>query len=43
MVNKVMNDLINKGYVVRGWLGVAIQEIDDSYAKHWVSRRAMVH
>ena len=33
MVNKVMNDLINKGYVVRGWLGVAIQEIDDSYAK----------
>ena len=33
MVNKVMKDLINKGYVVRGWLGVAIQEIDDSYAK----------
>ena len=33
MVNKVMNDLIDKGYVVRGWLGVAIQEIDDSYAK----------
>ena len=33
MVNKVKNDLINKGYVVRGWLGVAIQEIDDSYAK----------
>ncbi|MEC9105722.1 MAG: DegQ family serine endoprotease [Candidatus Neomarinimicrobiota bacterium] len=33
MVYKVMNDLIDKGYVVRGWLGVAIQEIDDSYAK----------
>ena len=33
MVNKVMNDLIDKGYVVRGWLGVGIQEIDDSYAK----------
>ena len=33
MVNKVMNDLIDKGYVVRGWRGVAIQEIDDSYAK----------
>ena len=33
MVNKVMNDLIDRGYVVRGWLGVAIQEIDDSYAK----------
>ena len=33
MVNKVMNDLIDKGYGVRGWLGVAIQEIDDSYAK----------
>ena len=33
MVNKVMNDLIDKGYVIRGWLGVAIQEIDDSYAK----------
>ena len=32
MVYKVMNDLIDKGYVVRGWLGVAIQEIDDSYA-----------
>ena len=33
MVYKVMNDLIDRGYVVRGWLGVAIQEIDDSYAK----------
>ena len=33
MVYKVMNELIDKGYVVRGWLGVAIQEIDDSYAK----------
>ncbi len=33
MVKKVMNDLIEKGYVVRAWLGVYIQEVDDEVAK----------
>ncbi len=33
MVKKVMNDLIEKGYVVRAWLGVYIQEVNDDVAK----------
>jgi len=33
MARKVMEDLITKGYVVRAWLGVYIQEIEDSYAR----------
>lgn len=33
MAKKVMNDLIDKGYVVRSWLGVYIQEVDDRMAR----------
>lgn len=33
MVKKVMNDLIEHGYVVRAWLGVYIQEVNDDVAK----------
>lgn len=33
MARKVMNDLIEKGYVVRSWLGVYIQEVDDRMAR----------
>jgi len=43
MVNKVKNDLINNGYVVRGWLGVAIQEIDDLMLKPLNSILVMAH
>lgn len=33
MAKKVMNDLITKGYVVRSWLGVYIQAIEDRVAR----------
>jgi serine protease Do len=33
MANRIMSDLINKGYVTRSWLGVFIQELDDETAK----------
>ncbi|NQV37905.1 MAG: DegQ family serine endoprotease [Candidatus Marinimicrobia bacterium] len=33
MIKKVMDDLINHGYVVRAWLGVYIQPIDQKMAK----------
>ncbi|MBT6112731.1 MAG: Do family serine endopeptidase, partial [Candidatus Marinimicrobia bacterium] len=33
MASKIMNDLIQKGYVVRAWLGVFIQELDDATAR----------
>ncbi len=33
MAKRVMEDLITKGYVVRSWLGVYIQEVDDKIAK----------
>lgn len=33
MAKKVMNDLINKGYVVRSWLGVYIGPVSDQIAK----------
>ncbi|NOZ74968.1 MAG: Do family serine endopeptidase [FCB group bacterium] len=33
MARKVMNDLIDKGYVVRSWLGVYIQEVDEKVAR----------
>ncbi len=33
MAKRVMEDLIDKGYVVRSWLGVYIQEVDDKIAK----------
>jgi len=33
MAKRVMEDLITKGYVVRSWLGVYIQEVDDKMAK----------
>ncbi len=33
MAKKVMNDLITKGYVVRAWLGVYIQEVEDKLAR----------
>lgn len=33
MAKKVMNDLINKGYVVRSWLGVYIQEVTEKVAR----------
>ncbi len=33
MASKVMNDLITKGKVVRGWLGVAIQPVDKDMAR----------
>lgn len=33
MIKKVMNDLIEKGYVVRSWLGVYIQPVDDKTAR----------
>ena len=33
MANQVMKDLINKGYVVRSWMGVFIQELDSEAAK----------
>jgi serine protease Do len=33
MAKKVMHDLIKYGYVVRAWLGVYIQEVDDKVAR----------
>jgi len=33
MARKVMTDLIEKGYVVRSWLGVYIQEVDEKVAR----------
>ncbi len=33
MIKKVMSDLIEKGYVVRSWLGVYIQPVDDKTAR----------
>ena len=33
MAKRVMDDLITKGYVVRSWLGVYIQEVNDKIAK----------
>jgi len=33
MIKKVMNDLIHNGYVIRSWLGVYIQEVDDQMAR----------
>jgi serine protease Do len=33
MIKKVMSDLIEKGYVVRSWLGVYIQPVEDSVAR----------
>lgn len=33
MARRVMRDLIEKGYVVRAWLGVYIQEVDDVTAR----------
>lgn len=35
MVKSVMNSLINKGKVVRGWLGVSIQKITPELAKQF--------
>ncbi|HWN83167.1 MAG TPA: PDZ domain-containing protein, partial [Candidatus Udaeobacter sp.] len=32
MARKVMDDLLNRGKVVRGWLGVQIQSLDDDLA-----------
>jgi len=33
MIKKVMSDLIDKGYVVRSWLGVFIQPVEDKVAR----------
>jgi len=33
MAKKVMEDLVNKGKVVRGWMGVVIQNIDETMAQ----------
>lgn len=33
MIKKVMKDLIEKGYVVRSWLGVYIQPVEDKVAR----------
>ena len=33
MIKKVMSDLIEKGYVVRSWLGVMIQPVTDKVAR----------
>ncbi|UCF63304.1 MAG: DegQ family serine endoprotease [bacterium] len=33
LANKVMNDILTKGKVVRGWLGVSIQDVDEDLAK----------
>ncbi len=33
MIKKVMTDLIEKGYVVRSWLGVYIQPVEDKVAR----------
>ena len=33
MAKKVMRDLIDKGYVVRSWLGVYIQPVEDKVAR----------
>lgn len=33
MVRKVMNDLISEGRVIRAWLGVYIQDLDDATAR----------
>jgi serine protease Do len=37
MAKNVMNSLIEKGQVVRGWLGVAIQPLDEALAKSFGS------
>ena len=33
MAERIMDDLITKGRVVRGWLGVAIQDVNQDFAK----------
>ena len=33
MSERIMSDLIDKGYVTRAWLGVYIQEIDSEIAE----------
>ena len=33
LAKKVMNDILSKGRVVRGWLGVYIQDVDEDLAK----------
>ncbi len=33
MAERIMDDLINKGYVTRSWLGVLIQELDNETAE----------
>jgi len=33
MIKKVLHDLVNKGYVIRSWLGVYIQQVDDEVAR----------
>jgi len=33
MIKKVLHDLVNKGYVVRSWLGVYIQSVSDKVAR----------
>jgi len=33
LAKKVMNDILTKGKVVRGWLGVYIQDVDEDLAK----------
>ena len=35
MAKRIMEDLIDKGYVVRSWLGVYIQDVDDKIAKEF--------
>lgn len=35
MVRKVMQSLVDKGKVTRGWLGVSIQPLSDELAKHF--------
>ncbi len=32
---EILDDLIEKGKVVRGWLGIGIEEVDDVMAKHF--------
>ena len=33
MASRVMSDLVERGYVIRSWLGVYIQELDDETAR----------
>jgi serine protease Do len=41
LARKIMSDLIEKGYVTRAWLGIAMKDVDDAVAQRWGMDRPM--